>query len=199
MMNGPKIYSLIFAGMVAGFLAMPARADDYSPPSAPVYNSGANTVSASPQTMSAEQYQQPVIGQPTQSREPVYVWQGNRIPEPNSSTLGEPGLPHAKQVDNVRYITGGIGEEERDALNAVKNDYNLHITSTNSNGEFNGDTMVTVLDGKGQTLLNVNAGPLFYANLPAGTYIVKATTDGKTEERKVAVGATKASSVYFRW
>jgi len=138
------------------------------------------------------------IAQPVQSREPVYVWQGNRIGGQRASAETT-DLPQVVQAGSVRYITGGIGDEERAALEAVKNEYNLHITSTDNAGEFNGDTQITVRDRGGQTLVNAEAGPLFYADLPAGTYTVEAISVGRSEERKVTVGQQKPSSLYFRW
>jgi len=150
----------------------------------------------------AEDYTQPA----PPAREPVYVWQGNRIEnQPGApSTPATPAqdannMPQMVQAGSVRYITGGIGDEERAMLEAVKNDYNLHITSASNSGEFNGDTQISISNLQGQSLLNVSAGPLFYVDLPAGTYKVQAMSDGRSEERKVTVWDKKSSSLYFRW
>ena len=199
-MSGSRfLCSIMIAGFLTGF-AGPLCADDLSqsaPPANTTHYENSSGVIGVPTVPQVAPYGQPVNQQQTSPREPVYVWQGNHIGSPG---LGSPGLPHAVDVAGVRYITGGIGDEERDALEAVKGEYNLHVTCTNNNGEFNGDMLVTIFDKKGQALLNVEAGPLFYANLPAGTYTVKATSGGQSEEHKVTVGDNrKSSSVYFRW
>jgi hypothetical protein len=113
---------------------------------------------------------------------------------PPSSDLLQP-----VQAGNVRYMTGGIGEEEREAMSAVKNDYNLHIVNSAVNGQYTGDTEIVILDNQGQKLASATAGPLFYVALPAGTYTVEATVGGETKKQKVTVGTGKFSSLYFRW
>ncbi|MGE3624428.1 MAG: hypothetical protein AB7H77_11235 [Bdellovibrionales bacterium] len=156
----------------------------------------------------------PTLAEDTQETrpEPVYVWQGNRTPataaQPSSSTMeipahaaaeGDPSLPQPVQTENVRYITGGIGDEERDALNSVKQRYNLHVTSTNMQGEFNGSTQIIVRDRQDNTTLKVDAGPLFYADLPAGSYTVEAVNGGQKKEQKISLAQGKSASLYFRW
>ncbi len=145
-----------------------------------------------------------------QARQPMPPRQDPRQ-TPNQALSGEAALPspkvaeeassgmHAVQQGNVRYITGGIGDEERDALNSVKGEYNVHVTSTNRDGEFNGDTQITIVDRSGAKLVNVDAGPLFYAQLPAGSYTLQAVNNGIEKQQKVTVGGSKDAKVYFRW
>ncbi len=121
----------------------------------------------------------------------------------STSTIEQSGLTatglHPIQNGNVRYVTGGIGDEERAALEAVKNDYNLQITNTNSIGEFSGETKVSIADRQGNQLINAQAGPLFYAGLPPGDYTVEANHNGKMQNQKVSLNQSKSSSLYFRW
>src|SRR5580698_8978803 len=90
---------------LASFIAMPSRADDVSqppsPPVAPAYEPapGASARPMTPQTAPtapAEKFGQPVSDQ--------------------SNQQGPTGLPKAVQTGGISYITGGIGDEERDAL-----------------------------------------------------------------------------------
>jgi len=103
------------------------------------------------------------------------------------------------QSGNVTYITGGIGDEERSALDAVKKDYNLRIVSAHTDGAFAGDTRIVIRDHNGDQLVDAAAGPLFYAKLPTGSYTVEATNQGRIKQQHVTVGHNKAASVHLSW
>src|SRR6185312_16885951 len=97
-------------------------------------------------------------------------------------------VPQPVQQGEVRFITGGIGEEERSAIEAGKHDYNLHITAANAKGQYYGNERVKILDRSGTPVIDSSAGPLFYAKLPPGTYTVEVSLDGKMDRRQVTVG-----------
>lgn len=103
------------------------------------------------------------------------------------------------QSGNVTYITGGIGDEERSALDAVKKDYNLRIVSAHTDGAFAGDTRIVIRDHNGDQLVDAAAGPLFYAKLPTGSYTVEATNQGRSKQQHITVGHNKATSVHLSW
>lgn len=104
-----------------------------------------------------------------------------------------------KQVGDIQYITGGIGDEERTSIEAVKKDYNLHVTSAATSGAFVGNTQISILDSNNQPLLTSETGPLFYAKLPDGTYTVEATHNQQTKSEKIKAIANKPISVVFSW
>lgn len=103
-----------------------------------------------------------------------------------------------QQSGNITYITGGIGQDETTALRAVQRDYNLHVLSSSISGHFVGDAPLTISDSKGNPLLTTDAGPIFYAKLPAGTYIVEANRNGEIKKQRVTVGKSSAR-VNFAW
>ena len=194
---------LAIAVFLTGFLSSPAIADDYGQPSA--------------QQEESPSYEQPQAQQAEQQTEPVYVWHGNHyagqepVPasapesqyaEADGGTIVVPttnGLPKQEESNGIQFITGGIGDEERNALDAVKNQYSLHVVSTNKAGEFDGDTEVTVFSRKGDKVISVTGGPIFYINLPTGSYMVQASSGGRTEKQNISVGSKSPSSAYFRW
>jgi len=100
---------------------------------------------------------------------------------------------------SITYITGGIGDEEREVLKSVKNDYNLSIMSAGTSGAFVGDTHIVIHDRTGQEVLNTDAGPLFYAKLPAGRYIVEGTSEGQTRKQAINVASHQPAHVHFSW
>jgi len=116
----------------------------------------------------------------------------------SSSVLADT-LPAVQQSGDVTYITGGIGDEERDALKAVKQDYNLRILSAGVQGAYVGDAHIIISDNKGQELLNTNGGPIFYAKLPNGHYAVSEERHEETKKQSIVISASKPTDITFRW
>jgi len=109
------------------------------------------------------------------------------------------GLPTLQQESGITFITGGIGDEERDALKAVEHDYNLHVMSAGTSGAFTGDTIIAIRTRRGEELLSTDAGPIFYASLPPGHYVVEATSDGQTRKQDITIARGTTSHVHFSW
>jgi hypothetical protein len=102
-----------------------------------------------------------------------------------------PALPlEIQNAGGITYLTGGIGDEEEAELKAKDHDFNTHILFTAPGGEYISDVMVRVLDAKDshELLSTDNAGPYFFANLPAGNYTVEATAkEGGIKKLKLHV------------
>jgi hypothetical protein len=111
-----------------------------------------------------------------------------------------PDPPPILQQGAITYTTGGISLEERDAFKATANKYNLLISNADKVGKLTAETTI-VITGKGnQEMLTVNdAGPLFYAKLPAGTYVVKAVNGDQKAVRTVSITGKKQARMYFIW
>lgn len=104
-----------------------------------------------------------------------------------------------KQIGNITYLQGGIGDEERNAMATVKSDYNLSIMSAAVDGSFVGDTRVIISDRQGNALLDVNSGPLFYAKLPPGKYTVQGMSEGQVHKQNVTVAESQPVHLHFSW
>jgi hypothetical protein len=104
---------------------------------------------------------------------------------------------------DVRYITGGIGEDEARQIIASKSDYNLHIMSADATAAFVGDAHVVIArkDGKvAETVLDVVSGPLLYVALPPGEYGLSATLGEQHKEQTFSIkpkGAARA--IHLGW
>jgi hypothetical protein len=98
--------------------------------------------------------------------------------------------PTQKQQNGITYVNGGVGEEEQAAMKAQRADYNLLLTfATKQSGAYRSDVQLDIMDAKGASLVTAaNAGPMFFAKLPAGTYRISAAAEGKTFKRTVKVG-----------
>lgn len=111
-----------------------------------------------------------------------------------------PAAAEDAELDTVPFLTGGVGEQEREALQAAAEDYNLKLVFARADGAFVADVQVTVTDSEGSTLLDVTSeGPLLFAKLPPGSYTVKATYRGDTKESTASVGETGRRTLDFRW
>ena len=109
-------------------------------------------------------------------------------------------LPQVSQQGQITYTSGGIGLEERGALEATAKKYNLIISNADRKGEFTAETTIVVTKKGNQEMLIVNdVGPLLYAKLPAGAYVVKATNGDKKAERTVSITGQKQARIYFTW
>lgn len=93
-------------------------------------------------------------------------------------------VPAAQTGNGITYITGGIGDEERVAMENSKDQYNLHITNVNNEGAFTDNMNIAIYDIKATKLAEFNAGPMIYAKLPAGKYVVAATNENGEIRRK---------------
>jgi hypothetical protein len=109
-------------------------------------------------------------------------------------------LPEVLQQGETTYTSGGFGLEERGALEATAKKYNLIISNADRRGEFTGETTIVITRKGNHEMLSVDdAGPLLYARLPAGTYVVKATNGDKKTERTVSVTGQKQARIFFTW
>ena len=101
----------------------------------------------------------------------------------------------------VRFVHGGIGAEERAVLQAMRAEYNVHMTfAVARQGNFVADVAVSLVDGGGREVLRTVAeGPLLLAKLPPGTYAVTATFDGKAQMRKLTVRDKGRAELYLYW
>ena len=106
----------------------------------------------------------------------------------------------AQTAGGVSYVSGGIGTESIERLNALAGDFNLKLVFALKSGNYVSDVNVTIADAAGKTLLDTTSeGPWFLTRLPVGNYQIVATFAGKAEKRSIAVGAEKLKTIDFRW
>ena len=101
----------------------------------------------------------------------------------------------------VAWVTGGAGQDERDAMQARAAQYNLAMTFANrKSGAFRADIAVQVRDAKGDIVLAAdNAGPLLYAKLAPGAYRVTAKALGRAQSQQAVVPQEGTRELYFYW
>ena len=107
------------------------------------------------------------------------------------------------QANMLPFINGGITQDEADLLRQQATRYPLEITlarrgETAGRNEFVADAQLRVIDSAGRVVVERNAGPIFLADLPNGTYTVEASWNGETKTERVRLGGRHAQ-VTFLW
>ena len=124
---------------------------------------------------------------------------GGAVAFPALAALAMDQLPDSQKQSEINFITGGIGKEDTEAMEAVKGDYNLRVTSADSTGHFSGEPHIVITDMQHNELLSAAAGPLFYADMPSGRYIVEGSNKGETKSQNVVISGRKVVPVRFTW
>jgi hypothetical protein len=110
-----------------------------------------------------------------------------------------PGL-EVQEHDGVKYVTGGVGFDERKELDALSSQFNLKLTLALTNGDFLGDSKVHITSADGATVLDaVTDGPYFYVHVKPGTYTVKIDRDGHVLQRTAHVTGSGQQHLRFSW
>ena len=100
----------------------------------------------------------------------------------------------------ISYISGGIGQDEANAIRGQFGRYNLHLTFAARGGAFLADVQVSISDAAGKTLVQATAdGPYLLAAVPPGSYRVSATAGGATQQPSVTVPQHGPVELRFYW
>ena len=110
-------------------------------------------------------------------------------------------ITEGKTAQGFPYVSGGVGSDERAALEERGKAFNVKLAFAEQRGPYLADVNVMIVDGKGAEILSLaSAGPWFYIQLPPGRYNVKATYNGQTKEiRNLQVPKDKAVSRVLTW
>ncbi|MGJ7548595.1 carboxypeptidase-like regulatory domain-containing protein [Pseudomonas alloputida] len=105
-----------------------------------------------------------------------------------------------QEQNGIRYLAGGIGQDEANAMRRTKG-YDLHVElSTGPDGKFQSGATVEIQNAQGKSLLNVqDAGPLLYVQLPPGQYKVIGQADGTTVQQQVTVNGKAPATANLNW
>jgi hypothetical protein len=114
----------------------------------------------------------------------------------------ESNPPQPKMQNGITYLTGGIGQDQVQAMRAeAREGYNLQLVfATQTSGEYVANVKVTISDAKGETLIDaVSDGPGFYAKLPVGHYKISAENRGTLQNRSIDVTGRNINRYVLYW
>ena len=101
----------------------------------------------------------------------------------------------------VTFVSGGVGIDERNELDAIRANYNLSLLfSVQGTGDYLSDVKIRITDLKGNVFLEtVSDGPKLFAKLPPGRYIVTVDLNGEKYHKTVSVRGKQNTSLSFAW
>ena len=109
-------------------------------------------------------------------------------------------MPQWKGEGAVRYVCGGIGSDESNAMRAAMKEHPLALLFARSDGAYMADVQVDIKGADGAPSLALRAnGPVCLVDLPAGRYTVEAAmSGGNVKSQAVTVGGgSKTASFRF--
>lgn len=116
-------------------------------------------------------------------------------------TLALAGQVAASDGNTTPYVSGGIGEDEQQALQAEAANYNLRLSfAEKGSGAYLSDVKVTIRNAADATILAaVSEGPWFFAKLLPGRYRITVEADGQPQTRTVILTPGQAMKLHFYW
>jgi hypothetical protein len=100
---------------------------------------------------------------------------------------------------DVQVLSGGVGEGERARLAEQARGHNLKLVFTMSTGNYLAEVPFEVMRGKTTVVKEESKGPWAFVKLPAGSYTVRATYEGRTQTKRVSVPKTGQKRLAFVW
>jgi hypothetical protein len=83
------------------------------------------------------------------------------------------------QHDGIRFVSGGVGQEEQQELAEQQRQFSLQIEAVRPDGAFLGPVDVRIERPSGDLVLDTHtAGPILLVDLSPGTYRVRAEEAG---------------------
>ncbi len=122
------------------------------------------------------------------------------LTSPGISSAQEPGdITPQRSPANIEYVMSSVGEDQQNAMAAIRKEYNLHLTfARHKSGEFLADVKVTVETAKKEKVLDVvSEGPYLFAKLPVGTYKVTAEFEGKSQTKTATIRKNRSSDLVY--
>lgn len=92
------------------------------------------------------------------------------------------GIARGKTKQGYRFMSGGIGTGERQAMQEMAKGYNLKLSFAEKSGQYLSGVELVIEDEKGEEIVRSAVdGPWFYIQLPPGKYNIRATVEGRTK------------------
>jgi hypothetical protein len=113
--------------------------------------------------------------------------------------LGTPQAQVSQYNQSVTFVSGGIGQFEKQWFDANSSSYKLKVTYSDTTGHHLAGVNVTLADSSGNTVLTtVTDGPYLLVNTKPGTYSLTSDYQGVTQTKKVSIGkGTSRTGVTF--
>lgn len=107
--------------------------------------------------------------------------------------------PAVQEKDGVRFVSGGVGEDERAAMATLRERFNVRVTAfVPKGGNYLAGVVLAVREATGRTVLEATMdGPFLYVALSPGAYALAASFEGKVLNRRFTVPAAGAVDLFL--
>lgn len=94
-------------------------------------------------------------------------------------------ITEGKTRQGFPYISGGVSSDEREVIDKLGKAYNVRLIFAEKRGAYLSDVRLVIETANGAEVISITTnGPLFYIQLPPGSYEVKASFNRVTKAIK---------------
>lgn len=113
-------------------------------------------------------------------------------------------LPAVRSAGEVRYLSGGIGDDEELEIRRAAADFGVllefaEVERGSNHGKWSADIDVTVRSGSQVVLSTRTDGPLLLMRLAPGVYAVEAARGGARQVKRIEVRPGKLARERYFW
>lgn len=103
-------------------------------------------------------------------------------------------------ANGIPYISGGIGEEELEAIHRARKNYNIKIVLAEASGAYVSGVSLQLSTVLGEPLVSIaDAGPLVLVQLPPGSYLITTGYKDRNTQKRFDVSDNVAQTVVIAW
>ncbi|SEK62484.1 carboxypeptidase-like regulatory domain-containing protein [Nitrosovibrio tenuis] len=112
-------------------------------------------------------------------------------------------LPPVQTQGQTEFLTGGIGQDEAEAISRAASSWPLTIELSQAaapRAEYISDVQITIKDKSGNIVLDTNAeGPYVLVKLPPAKYSLDAVYGSKTLHRDITLQKGRSKRISLMW
>ena len=112
-------------------------------------------------------------------------------------------IPDTKYSQGISYITGGVGQNETDAILAEAKEWPVMLELSqiqNGRGVWIAGVSIKAMDAKKQLIFDALAdGPYMLINFVPGDYVLEANYQGVIQKRALSIKANSSQKVSLFW
>ena len=103
-------------------------------------------------------------------------------------------------ANGIPYLSGGIGDEEREEIDRARRHYNTKLVLAEASGSYISNVSLHIATVLGEPVISLaGAGPLVLLQLPPGSYLITADYDGRKAQKRFDVSDNVAQTVTVVW
>lgn len=120
-----------------------------------------------------------------------------------SALMAMAQLPPIQTDNGMKYIQGGVGLGESDAIKADSKNWPLELTFSKANGqqsEWVSNVLLVIKDTKGELVLShqIN-GPMILIGLNPGKYYIESSYEGQVKNTSLTIKNGVHQNISIQW